>query len=113
MSSPMEVEKAGVRRGSPSPPALAAERPDVDEPLGPDRAQVARAVSDLQVLGHLEARLEPDGDVVGDVVTAQRQHRRVERRAVEEEGEVGRAGADVSYGDAQVAFRVREDRLRR
>src|SRR3972149_3451118 len=71
-----------------------------------DAGQLGRAAGEDQPGGQ-------DGDVVGDVVPAQRQHRRVERRAVEEEGEVGRAGADVSYGDAQVAFRVREDRLRR
>ena len=40
-----------------------------------DGAQVARAVADLELLGDLQARLEPDGHVVGDVVAADRQDR--------------------------------------
>ena len=57
--------------------------------------------------------LRPMARSLVTLIAAQRQHRRVEWRAVEEEGDVGRAGADVGDGHAQVAFGLREDRLGR
>ena len=47
-------------------------------------------------------RLDADRDVVRHVVAADRQDGRVERRAVREQGEVDRAGADVGDRDAQL-----------
>ena len=73
--------------------------------------EVARAVADLELLGDLEARLEPDGDVVGDVVAADRQDARVERRAVDEQREVDRAGADVGDRDAELLLGLGQDGL--
>ena len=67
-----------------------------------DVPQIARPVADLQLLGHLEARLEADRDVVRDVVAAHRQDPRVERRALLEQGEVDRPGADVGDRDAEL-----------
>ena len=75
--------------------------------------QVARPVADLELLGDLDARLEPDRDVVGDVRAADRQDPGVERRAVLEEGEVDRPGADVGDRDAELLLGLGQDRLGR
>ena len=80
--------------------------------VGSIAAQVARPVADLELLGDLEARLEPDRDVVGHVVAADRQDARVERRAVGEQGEVDRAGADVGDRDAQLLLGLGQRRPR-
>ena len=57
------------------PAGVLAEDRDADLLVLVDAAQVARPVLDLELLGDLEARLEPDRDVVGDVVAADRQDR--------------------------------------
>ena len=95
------------------PAALLADDLDLDDLVGLDRVEVAGAEADLELLGHGEVGLEPDGHVVGDVDAAERQDRGVERRAVEEERHVGRAGADVGDGHAQLALRLGEHRLAR
>ena len=76
-------------------------------------AQVAGPVADLELLGDLDARLEPDRDVVGDVRAADRQDPGVERRAVLEEGQVDRPGADVGDGHAELLLGLGQDRLGR
>ncbi len=68
---------------------------------------------DLELLGDLEAGLEPDRDVVGDVRAADRQHPGVERRAVLEEREVDGAGTDVGDRDTELLLRRDQDRLGR
>ena len=68
---------------------------------------------DLEVLGDLDARLEPDRHVVGDVRATDRQDPGVERRAVLEQGEVDGAGADVGDGDAELLLGLGQDRLGR
>ena len=69
-----------------------------------DRARVGAAVLDLELLGGGEAGLESDRDVVGDVVATQRQHRRMERRAVDEQRQVDRAGAEVGHRDTELTL---------
>ena len=68
---------------------------------------------DLEVLGDLDARLEPDGDVVGHVGATDRQDPGVERRAVLEQGEVDGARADVGDGHAELLLGLGQDRLGR
>ncbi len=79
----------------------------------PIARQVAGPVADLEFLGDLDARLEPDRDVVGDVRAADRQDPGVERRAVLEEGQVDRPGADVGDGHAELLLGLGQDRLGR
>ncbi len=57
--------------------------------------------------------LEADGHVVGHVVATQRQDGGVEGRAIEEEGHVRGAGADVGDGHAEVTLGLGEDGLGR
>ena len=94
------------------PPGVLAEDRDADLLVVARPPRRSRgAVADLELLGDLEARLEPDRDVVGDVVAADRQDARVERRALLEEGEVDRAGADVGDRDAQLLLGLGQDGL--
>ncbi len=94
-------------------PGVLAEDRDADLLVVDDALQVARPVLDLEVLGDLEARLEPDRDVVGDIRAADREHPRMERRAVLEEGEVDRAGTDVGDRDPELLLRRGQDGLGR
>ena len=58
-------------------PGVLAEDRDADLLVVASTARRSHgAVADLELLGDLEARLEPDGDVVGDVVAADRQDAR-------------------------------------
>src|ERR1035437_3661854 len=86
-----------------------AQHRDADRFVVGDCLEGARAVHDLEILGHLEARLEADGHVIGDVDAADRQNRRLERRTVEEEREVDGAGAHIGHGHAQLALGIRQD----
>ena len=95
------------------PARLVAEHGHADDLVRVHARQIAGPVLDLERLGHLEAGLEADRDVVRDVGAADRQDRGVERRAVDEQGQVDRAGADVGDRDAEIALRRREDGLGR
>ncbi len=68
-----------------SPARILAQHRDADLLVIADRAEIAGAMADLQLLGDLQARLEPDRDVVRDVVATDRQDPGVERRALLEQ----------------------------
>ena len=68
---------------------------------------------DLEVLSHLEAGLETDRKVVGDVVATDRQNGGLEGRTIEEKGQIDRAGPDIGHSHAEVALRFRQHRLSR
>src|SRR5690606_9189411 len=52
-----------------------------------------------------------DGEVVGDVTAADRDHGAVPDAAFDEHGDIGRAAADVEQDDAEFLVVGREDRL--
>src|SRR5450759_3165 len=86
---------------------------DADELVGSDAREIAGTVLDLEILRHLQAGLETDGKVVGDVVAANRKNGRLEGRTIEEQGQVDCARSDVGHSHAQVALGFREHRLSR
>src|SRR5437867_6560872 len=88
-----------------------AHRRHVDRLLGRDQLRQCASVALLDVLGVRGRRAQPDRDVVGDVVAAERQDRRVPDGAVAQEGDVGRAAADVDHHDAELFLVVVEHRL--
>src|SRR5256714_6271154 len=73
------------------------------------RQRAAKALLDL--LGVGERCAQPRGDVVGEVVAADRQHRRVLHGAVVEHDDVGRAAADVDERHAELALFRRDHGL--
>jgi len=95
------------------PAGLLPEDADVDLLVLVDSAQVGRAVADLELLGDGQRRLEADRHVVGHVVAPDRQDARVERRALLEQREVDRAGADVGHGDPELLLGLIEDGIGR
>jgi hypothetical protein len=84
-----------------------------DHVVAPEVARRGHAELLLDALGLVERRPQPHGDVVGDVVAPEPQHRRVLDRAVGEDGEVGGAAADVDETHAEVALIVGQRGLRR
>ena len=99
---------APTRRGSrPPTPGTSTEAPGIG--LGGDGASVL----ELQLLGLLDGRAQPDGQIVGDRVAAEADHRGVADGAVEEDGDVGRAAADVEEQHAERLLVLVEDRLGR
>src|SRR5918994_224110 len=65
----------------------------------------------LQLLGVRDGHTETDGDVVGEVITADADDRRVPEAAAFENGDVGRTAADVDQRDAELLLVRREHRL--
>ena len=80
--------------------------------LGHERGERA-AVALLELLGVGRRRAQPDRDVVGDVIAAERDDRGVPDGAVAEERDVGGAAADVDEEDAQLLLLGGQHRLRR
>ena len=71
------------------------------------------AVLDLDLLGVLGRRAQRHRDVARDQVAGDRDHRGVADRAVGEDRDVGRAGADVDQRDAEVLLVVGQHRVAR
>ena len=92
---------------------LAAERLELDDLFGVDRARESRAVRYLQLFHLRERRAEPDDEVVRQVVAADGQDAGVEDAAVDEDGDVRRAAADVGEDDALLLLLLLEDGLGR
>jgi hypothetical protein len=65
----------------------------------------------LEPLGVRDRSTQADREVVGEVISSGREHRRVPDRSLLEDREVGRAAADVDQGDAQVLLVLGQDRL--
>ncbi len=65
----------------------------------------------FQALGVVERGAQAGGDIVGDMVAADRNHCGMLHRSVMINGDVGRAAADVDQRDAQFPFLVGKHRL--
>ena len=75
------------------------------------RQRAAAAALDLLRVG--DRRAQADGDVVGEVIAADRDHAGVPEAAALEDREVGRAAADVHERDAELLLVVRQHRFAR
>ncbi|KAG1240683.1 hypothetical protein G6F68_017422 [Rhizopus microsporus] len=62
---------------------------------------LGHAGAQLEFFGIRRRRAQHGRDVVGDLVAGDRQHRRVADRAAGEDGDIGRAAADVDQHDAE------------
>ena len=91
---------------------LLAQDGDADRLVRIDAPEIAGPVLDLQLLGDRQAGLEPDGDVVCDVVAPHRDHAGVEGCTLVEHREVDGARADVGHRDPEVLLGVVEHGLR-
>ena len=81
------------------PPADAG---DLHRLVVADHRRQRAAPLPLQLLGLGDRHAQADRDVVGEVVAADRHHRRVPQAAALEDGEVGRAAADVDQRHAEL-----------
>src|SRR6266545_1833871 len=95
------------------PRLAAAHGGHVDGLVLADQRGERTAVPLLQVLGVGVRRAQPDGDVVRDVVPAERQDGRVPDGAVAEQRGVGGATADVDQQDAELLLIGRQHGLGR
>ena len=90
---------------------LSADARDLDLLVVGDHAAERAAEEALQAVGLGHRRAQARGDVVRDVVAADRDDARVGDAAVDVEEDVGRAAADVDDRDADLALVVGEDGL--
>src|SRR5215467_5470047 len=71
------------------------------------------AVDFLDFFGFRQRSAQTDGKIAGEVIPAQRNHSRPRHRALEENDELGRAGANVGQTDAQFTLVGTQDRIGR
>jgi len=88
-----------------------AERLDRERLQRADRLGIGVAVFQLHRFGQLEGQVQASRRVVGDMVPAHGDHRRVPHRAIDEHRQVGRAAADIDHHDAGLAFLVGQDHV--
>ena len=56
---------------------------------------------------------ETDGEILGQVLPADRQHRRMPDASIEKDGQIGRAATQVDHGHTQIALFLAQHRLAR
>src|SRR5579875_3094 len=63
-------------------------------------------IGDFQLLGHTEGQAQTNGDVVGNQVAANGQDHRMPDSSIGEDGDIGRATANIHQRDPQVSFAI-------
>src|SRR6185312_301656 len=102
------LDHLGERLARKLPRAALAHAGHLDHVGGARELAERHPVGDLQVLGVLGRGAKRHGDVVGDLVACDGDHRGVLDRALGEDREVRRAPADVHEAHAQVALVVQQ-----
>jgi hypothetical protein len=95
------------------PRGPAADAGHLDGLVAIEQRALGRAVPGLDPLRLQHRRAQADGDVVGEVVAAERDDAGVLDGAAGEDGHVGGAAADVDERDAQLLLLLGQHRLRR